>query len=376
MASLRISWAGITINMQQSELKYLLGLSRFISFGAIRIARIRNHFSDLEKAFQASVSELEQAGIENKIANQFVTARSSINPDQELELLDQHQTKAIPFGDEQYPKLLSTIYDPPAVLFIRGTLPNPDGNYFSVVGTRKLTRYGEQAAFDLVYPLAQAGLIITSGLALGIDAAAHKATLEGRGTTVAVLASGLDQERIGPKTNIPLAKEILGYGGALISEFPIGIEAYKSHFPFRNRIISGLSFGTLVIEAAERSGTLITARSALEQGREVFAVPGPITSPLSVGPNNLIKMGAHPVTEANDILGVLGLSQHQSETPAPGPENETETIILASLSKQPVHVDQIIRTTELKTNIITSTLTLMEMKGMVKHMGGMNYIKR
>ncbi|MFH1142120.1 MAG: DNA-processing protein DprA [Candidatus Uhrbacteria bacterium] len=362
--------------MQQDELKYLLGLTRFISFGAIRIARIRNHFSDLEKAFNASVSELEQAGIENKIASKYVQLRNSINPDHELELLAQHQVEAIPFGDQRYPELLSNIYDPPAVLFVRGTMPKADANFFSVVGTRNLTRYGEQTAFDLVYPLAQAGLVIASGLALGVDAAAHKATLEARGTTVAVLASGLDQEHIGPKTNIPLAKEILANGGALISEFPIGTEAFKSHFPFRNRVISGLSFGTLVIEAAERSGTLITARSALEQGREVFAVPGPITSPLSVGPNNLIKMGAHPVTEADDILGVFGLSQDQSETPPPDPENETEALILSKLSRQPTHIDQIIQTTELKTNVVTSTLTLMEMKGMVRHLGGMNYVKR
>jgi len=362
--------------MQTDQLKYLLGLVRFTKFGAIRIARIRNHFLDLEHAFNASAQELTEAGIEHKFAKGFIEARSSINPGHELLLLEQHQVEAIPYGDERYPEFLSTIYDPPAVLFVKGTLPRPNSSYFSVVGTRKLTRYGEQTAFDLIYPIAQTGLVITSGLALGIDATAHKATLDAGGTTIAVLASGLDEEHIGPKTNIPLAREIVTRGGALISEFPIGTEAFKSHFPFRNRIISGIAQGTLVIEAAERSGSLITARSALEQGREVFAVPGPITSPMSAGPNNLIKMGAHVVTEANDVLGVLGLTQSSSDLPAPEPENEIETTLIKNLNKQPLHVDDLIRTTNLEPSLVTSTLTLMEMKGMVCHVGGMNYIKR
>tara|TARA_Y100000031_G_scaffold154951_1_gene204232 strand:+ start:39 stop:1127 length:1089 start_codon:yes stop_codon:yes gene_type:complete len=362
--------------MQNDQLKFLLALIRNKNFGAVRVARIRNHFSDLEHAFKASAQELTEAGIEHKYAKDFVEARRSINPERELELLAQHQVEAIPYGDEQYPELLATIYDPPAVLFVRGTLPRPSSNYFSVVGTRKLTRYGEQTAFDLIYPIAQTGLVITSGLALGIDATAHKATLDASGTTVAVLASGLDEEHIGPKTNIPLAREIVARGGALISEFSIGTESFKSHFPFRNRIISGIAQGTLVIEAAERSGSLITARSALEQGREVFAVPGPITSPMSAGPNNLIKMGAHVVTEANDVLGVLGLTQSTSELPAPEPENEIETELIKNLNKQPLHVDDLIRATHLEPSIVTSTLTLMEMKGMVRHVGGMNYVKR
>jgi len=362
--------------MQKSELKYLIGLARNYDFGAIRIARMRNYFSDLEKAFKASISELEKAGIEKKVANKFVGQRDKIDPENELELMELHKIKAVPFGDPEYPELLATIYDPPAVLFVRGTLPQPQANYFSVVGTRKLTRYGEQAAFDLVYPIAQTGLVITSGLALGIDATAHKATLDAGGTTVAILASGLDEECVGPKTNIPLAREILERGGAWISEFPVGTISVKQNFPFRNRIISGIAQGTLVIEAAERSGSLITARSALEQAREVFAVPGPITSPMSAGPNNLIKMGAHVVTEANDVLGVLGLTQSVSETPAPEPENETEAILIKQLTKQPIHVDELIRNTALEPSLVTSTLTLMEMKGMVRHTGGMHYIKQ
>jgi len=354
----------------------LLGLVRYNNFGSIRVAKLRNFFSSLDQAFNASQHELIEAGIEPKIAAGFITARAEINPDHELELLEQHNVHVIPHGDEWYPELLSTIYDPPACLFVRGTLPAPDAAYFSVVGSRKMTRYGEQATYDLIYPVAEAGIVITSGLALGVDAAAHKATLEVGGTTVAVLASGLDDLQIGPKQNLGLAHEIIKRGGALVSEFSIGAPAFKGHFPFRNRIISGLARGVLVVEAAERSGTLITARSALEQAREVFAVPGPITSPLSVGPNNLIKMGAHPTTEAADIMNVLGVEAGESDTPAPKPENETEILIIQTLSKHPIHVDVVIKQTELETPEVTSTLTLMEMKGMVKHLGGMNYIKR
>ncbi|MBU0531257.1 MAG: DNA-processing protein DprA [Candidatus Uhrbacteria bacterium] len=362
--------------MENNELKHLLGLVRYDKFGAIRVAKLRNFFSTLAEAYHASERGLMQAGVEPKVAAGFIAARSKINPDVELELLERHNVHVIPFGDERYPQLLSTIYDPPACLFVRGNLPTPDAAYFSVVGSRKMTRYGEQATYDLIYPVAEAGLVITSGLALGVDAAAHQAALDVGGTTVAVLASGLDEIQIGPKQNLGLAHQIIERGGALVSEFPIGTEAFKSHFPFRNRIISGLARGVIVIEAAERSGTLITARSALEQGREVFAVPGPITSPLSVGPNNLIKMGAHPTTEAADILNVLGVEAGTSDLPAPEPESEIEKLILQQLSKHPVHVDLIIQQTKLETPEVTSTLTLMEMKGMVRHLGGMNYVKR
>lgn len=362
--------------MENNELKYLLGLVRFDKFGAIRVAKLRNFFSTLAEAFNASERELMQAEIEPKIAAGFIKSRATINPDAELELLERHDIHVIPFADEWYPELLASIYDPPACLFVRGTLPAPDAAYFSVVGSRKMTRYGEQATYDLIYPVAEAGLVITSGLALGVDAAAHKAALDVGGTTVAVLASGLDDANIGPKTNLGLAHEIIKRGGALVSEFPIGVESFKSHFPFRNRIISGLARSVLVIEAAERSGTLITARSSLEQGREVFAVPGPITSPLSVGPNNLIKMGAHPTTESADILNVLGVDSTAPEFSAPEPANETEKVIIKILSKQPTHVDVIIQQAKLETPEVTSTLTLMEMKGMVRHLGGMNYVKR
>ncbi len=360
----------------QDELKYLLGLIRFEKFGAITIARLKNKFAGWREAFNASADELVKIGISERLANEFLATRRAIDPDKELALLTKHDIKAILFGDPRYPAMLSEIYDPPALLFVRGTLPRADKNHVSVVGSRKMTRYGEQATFDLVIPTAKAGLVITSGLALGIDAAVHKATLEVGGTTVAVLGSGLDDEHIGPKTNLGLAHEIIARGGALISEFPIGTEGYKRNFPFRNRIISGIAKGVIVVEAAEKSGSLITARSALEQGREVFAVPGPITSPMSVGPNNLIKMGAHPVTQASDILDVLGVDETEKDVPAPQPETPVEKAVIETLSKQPTHVDAIIRATGLNTPEVTSALTLMEMKGMVRHMGGMNYVKQ
>ncbi len=359
-----------------NDLKYLIALLRFRKFGAKRTAYLRNFFDSWQNAFQASLSELIEAGIDSKVAEEFVTQHRSIEPDRELELMNQHKINLIPFGDSAYPKRLATIYDPPAALFIRGTLSEPEVQYFSVVGTRKLTRYGEQAVYEIVPNLAKAGLVITSGLALGIDTLAHKATLIAGGKTVAVLPGGIDDESIVPKQNRNLASEIINSGGAIISEFPPGTGSFKGSFPFRNRIISGLSNGTLVIEAAERSGSLITAKTALEQNRDVFAVPGPITSPTSLGPNNLIKMGATPTTEPADILGHYDINGHVINLPIVEPTDEIELLIFENLSKEPTHINLIVSTTKLDAAKVAGALTLMEMKGMIRHLGGMNFVRR
>jgi len=367
---------GLSFHKMNNDLKYLIALLRFRKFGAKRTAYLRNFFSSWQDSFQATLSELIEAGIDPKVAEEFVGQRSLINPEQELELLPKHDINLIPFGDPAYPKHLATIYDPPAALFVRGTLPEPNINYFSVVGTRKITRYGEQAIYELVPSLAEAGLVIASGLALGVDTAAHKATLMNNGKTTAILPGGIDNDSIVPKQNLVLAEEIIASGGALVSEFPPGTNSFKGSFPFRNRIISGLSHGTLVIEAAERSGSLITAKSALEQGRDVFAVPGPITSPTSTGPNNLIKMGATPTTEPGDILNHYDITDHVSDLPAIEPTDKIEADIFMTLSKDPLHVDLIVKATKLSAAKVTGTLTLMEMKGMIRHLGGMHYVKK
>lgn len=276
--------------------------------------------------------------------------------------------------NKEYPKLLKEIYKPPA-LYIRGEFKPSDEFSLAVVGTRRLTSYGQQVAPQIVYDLAKAGLTIVSGLAVGIDTLAHQAALEAKGRTIAVLGSGIDDKSIYPFCNKKLAQKII-QSGALISEFEPGTPPLAQHFPSRNRIISGLSLGVLVIEAGFRSGALITARCALDQDREVFAIPGSIFSEKSQGPNNLIKMGAKMVIEANDILEELNLSQTIEfiETKKIVPETVEEAKILKLLSHEPIHIDQLTKQVNLNVSQVNSAIIMMEMKGMIRNLGGMNYV--
>jgi len=244
----------------------------------------------------------------------------------------------------------------------------------AVVGTRRVTAYGRQVVERLVPELSRAGVTIVSGLARGIDGVAHRVALASGGRTLAVLGSGLD--RMYPTEHAALAREIVGQG-AVLSEFPLGTPPDALNFPRRNRIISGLAMGTLVVEAGSTSGALITADFALEQGRDVFAVPGSILSPASDGPNRLIKEGAKPVTCAQDILEELNLTavaQHEAVREAL-PENDTETALLRLLSQEPLHVDELGRTAALPVAEVSSALTMLELKGLVRQVGGMNYVR-
>ena len=224
--------------------------------------------------------------------------------------------------------------------------------------------------------LTRAGLVIVSGLALGIDALAHESCLKFSGRTIAVLGSGLDETSIYPSHNRYLVNKIIDAGGLVLSEFPLGMEPLKHNFPLRNRVVSGLSRGVLVIEAPEDSGALITARNALEQNREVFAIPGSVYNSNSLGPNNLIKMGAKLVTNAEDVLEALDLSLVKEfvETKKIVPDSKEEAQVLQHLSHDSIHIDDLVRLTQLDTSVINSTLTLMEMKGRVRNLGGMQYV--
>jgi len=246
----------------------------------------------------------------------------------------------------------------------------------AVVGSRKFSSYGKMAAEKIIGILSQNNLTITSGLALGIDAIAHLTALEAGGRTIAVLGSGLDKENIYPSANRYLADKIISSGGTIISEFPIGTPPLKHNFPQRNRLIAGISIGTLVIEADEKSGALITARYALEQNREVFAVPGSIFSNQSRGTNKLIKQGAIPITAAEDIIEALNLAQATGPIDKKNivPQTPEEEKIFLQLSHEPMHIDELMRLTKLDTSKINSTLTIMEMKGLVKNLGGMQYV--
>jgi DNA processing protein len=278
------------------------------------------------------------------------------------------EIKTISIEDKNYPRFLKKIADPPKVLYYLGEI-KPKENCFAIVGTRRCSAYGKQVTLEIAGDLAEAGLTIVSGLAPGIDTFAHSACIERKKRTIAVLGTGLDEKSIYPKSNLKLTKKILEFEGCLISEYPPGTSGAKFTFPQRNRIISGLSLGVLVIEAPEKSGALITAEYAFFQKRKVFAIPGSIYSKTSKGCHYLIKKGAKLVENANDILKELQLPQL---TPPGGVRGETaeENLILEALKEGALYIDKIIEKTKLPAAKIASTLAILEIKGKVRNLGG------
>ncbi|MFA5029706.1 MAG: DNA-processing protein DprA [Patescibacteria group bacterium] len=360
------------------ELKYWLALAQIKKIGPVSFKKIIDYFALGENAWRANLADLLTAGLDKKLAEEVVVERSQINPDAVWEKVSQSGVGFIFIQDKNYPQLLKEIYNPPALLFFRGS-PEAINNFcLAVVGTRKYSPYGQQATEEIAGQLAREHLTIVSGLALGIDALAHEAALKNNGLTVAVLGAAVEEKSIYPAENRRLAERIVASGGALISEYPPGTQPAKFTFPMRNRIISGLSRGVVVVEAPENSGALITAKYALEQNREVFAIPGSIYSNNSQGTNNLIKLGAKMVTRADDVLEELNLQQvaRFMENKKILPANSEEELILKALSKEPTHVDKIAKISKLKINVLSGLLTLMEMKGSIKDLGGKNYILR
>jgi len=358
--------------MMEQDRMFWIALTAFRPFGPIRLGRLARRFPSMERAFTASALELTEAGIEPHIVNRFLQERIHIDPEALARACEIQGVHIVTIKDEIYPPLLKEIFDPPALLFVRGTLPDPSRKHLAVVGSRNASPYGIRVTEHLIEPAARSGVVIVSGLAYGIDASAHDATLRAHGTTLAVLGSGVDQESIYPSRNRALASRILASGGALISEFPLGTPPLKQHFPIRNRIIAGLCHGTLVVEATIKSGTLITARSAMDSNRDVYAVPGSIESPLSEGPHDLIKHGATPVTEVKDLFGIEPVPE---AIPTYQPTTEHESQIYTRLSTSPIHLDELIRSTQLPTPTVMSTLTLMEIKGVIRNEGGQFYTR-
>lgn len=363
--------------MPKSDTKYWIGFSLIPGIGRVRFARLESHFSDLEKAWQASPAQLRAAGLENKVIEEIVALRPRINLEDEIERLERSCVTAVTWNDPSYPARLKEIYDCPPVLYMKGQLLAQDEWCLAVVGTRKPTLYGRQVTQELVTELSRRSVTIISGLARGVDAEAHRAALEAGGRTVAVFACGLDV--IYPSEHARLAQQIINQG-ALLSEYPLGTRPKAEHFPRRNRIMSGISLGTLVIEAGETSGALITSRFALEQNREVFAVPGSILSPVSRGTNRLIQDGAKLVRGYTDILEELNFTikaqpmQKQMEMKQILPLEDTEAALLKRLSAQPTHIDEVCRGSDLPISVVSSTLALLEIKGLVKQVGAMNYV--
>jgi len=285
-----------------------------------------------------------------------------------------NEIRKVSIEDENYPKLLKEIKNPPKILYYRGEL-KPEENCFAIVGTRVASSYGKQVALEIAGDLAEAGLTIVSGLAPGIDTFCHQATVEHNKRTIAVLGTGLDEKSIYPQSNLKLAQKILENGGALISEYPPGTPGLKQNFPQRNRIISGISLGVLVIEAKIKSGSIITAEWAKRQGKKVFAVPGPIYSSNSRGCHYLIKNGVKLVENANDILLELKLNIAKPDliNDSTKGENEEEDLILKALKEESLYIDKIIEKTKLQAPIVARTLAILEIKGKVRNLGGNIY---
>lgn len=361
--------------MNQEEKKYLISLAKISEIGPIRYQKIIKHFQKLENFWLANLKEIISAGIDFKTAEKIIEKRKKIDPNAEIQKTEKLKIKILEINESNYPRLLKEIPHPPYMIQILGDLDLEKDFPLAIVGTRKPSAYGKQVTAQLSEQLAQSGLTIVSGLALGVDALAHQGAVSAKRKTVGVLGCGLDQ--IYPRTNYFLAQEILKIGGAIISEFPLGTPPYKSNFPRRNRIISGLSLGVLVIEAALKSGALITAKYALEQNREVFAVPGSIYNPNSVGPNFLIKQGAATVQNAQDILEALNLFKANDFQSACQilPESEAEKRIFEILGFEAISVDKIIRLSMLNISTVNSTLAMMEIKGLIKNLGAQNYIR-
>lgn len=357
-----------------SDIHYWIGFNRVPNIGPVRLGRLLETFGDLETAWGASPTGLRAARLPKDALESLLYWRGRIDLDKELKKVRDLGLKVVTWNSDGYPPLLRHIDDSPPLLYIKGELLPTDEWAVAMVGTRSATTYGKEVTRRLGTGLAQNGVTVVSGLALGIDGVAHRTALEAGGRTLAVFGCSLDT--VYPARHRGLAKQIC-QAGALISDYPLGTKPEARNFPPRNRLISGLSLGTVVVEAGARSGSLITLRYALEQGRETFAVPGNVYSRSYIGANGAIQRGeAKLVTCVKDILEELNLSMvvEQTQMREIVPETATEETLLSCLSMEPVHIDDIVQRSELTTSIVSSTLCMMELKGMVRRVDNMSYI--
>lgn len=356
------------------EQYYWLGFNIISSMGMKRIEELITQFGSLGNVWNADEKHLKTAKLPEKFIQKLLTQRQKLDLYAEYQKLAKYNARMIIFTDDEYPAKLRTITDPPPVLYIRGNLRPQDEKALAVVGTRKCTRYGKDVSAHLSEQLVKNGVTIISGLAQGIDASAHEGALKGGGRTIAIMGCGID--RIYPAQHSELAKQVSEHG-ALISEFALGTPPLAENFPRRNRIISGLSLGVLVIEAPEKSGALITAGMAAEQGREVFVIPGNITNNMALGTNKLLQDGAKLVTSAQDILNELNFEytiiQTRTQATAIQPSTDEETLILKCIGTDPTHIDNIIRQSGLNSAEVMGLLTILELKGLAQSAGYMQY---
>lgn len=363
-----------------------LAFLRIPRIGPGHALKIREVCGTLREAWSLSADALRSRGVPQIMCERIERHRPTISPDQEYARMHTPGVGVTTWKDADYPRLLEQIPDPPYLLTYRGDLDVLRQPAVAVVGTRTPSSYGVAVTRKLVAEIAEAGVTIVSGLALGIDAIAHRSAIEAGGKTIAVLGSGLD--RIYPPSHRPLADHIAQGHGALLSEFPPDMGPDRHHFPLRNRIIAGLARATLVIEGNADSGSLITARIALDYNREVLAVPGDIFRPTAVGPNQLLALGARVVTSAHDVLEILfpdgddrrvdrsaDIRNNQRSIPSQTPSDPCEQKLFALLSDEARHVDELVKLSGLPTSTVSAAVTMLELQGFVRHLGGMRYIR-
>lgn len=359
----------------ENQLKYLNAINKINGTGPKTLRKLLSFFGSPEEVWNASSQALIQSGIGPALAEKLFSEKQNIDPDLEWDKLEKENIKMIVETDAEYPRLLKEIPTAPYIIYMKGKM-DLNAPMVSIVGSRKYTDYGSHVAYSFAKDLAKAGITVVSGMAFGIDSIAHRGALDGGGKTIAVLGDSLDDKNIYPASNFNLSREIIS-NGCLLSDYPIETPAgIPGNFPARNRIVAGLSMGTFIVEAGEKSGTLITANLALDFNRDVFAVPGSIFSSQSLGTNDLIKKGAKVVTSIKDILEELNLEENQEKAFAPAkiPDSKEEEIILQLLSSDPLHIDNISKLTKLGTASVASTLAMMEIKGWIRNIGGQNYI--
>ena len=353
---------------------YWMAFTRVNGLGPIRIRHLRSQFEGMADAWHASGQHLREIGLPPAAIEHLTALRRSLDVDDLLAAVHRLDAWVLTLDDPAYPPLLREIEDAPVVLYGRGDLLPEDQRSVAIVGTRRASGYGKEMTRQLASALGRTGITVVSGLAFGIDAEAHRGAMDGGGRTIAVLGSGIDV--IYPDQHRELAAQIVDWG-AVVTEFAPGTKPERGNFPVRNRIISGLTLGTVVVEAPESSGSLRTAGLAGEQGREVFAVPGNANSPNSRGSNQLIQDGARLVLDVDDILHELDLAHRATETRQAvrhiAPANQTEAAILRQLVTEPLHVDELSRMCALSVQEINAALALMELKGLVYQTAPMTY---
>ena len=374
----------------QENLKYWLAINKIPNLGPVTIKKLWEHFGSIQAVWNADEKNIWKIeGLSKPAVNAFINNRNKIDLNAEIKAIEKTEIGVLTIEDGDYPAGLRNIYDPPPVLFIKGRILRSDEKALAIVGTRKASRYGLEMARKLASDLSSLGITIISGLAAGIDTAAHRGALEANGRTIAVFGCGINV--IFPAANRGLAEEI-ERTGALVSEFPVGAGTDKVNFPRRNRIISGLSLGVIMVEGHYDSGAMITAKAALDQGREVFAVPGNVQIEQSKGPHWLIKQGAKLVESIEDVLEELKMVM-PVKMPNPSislgtsaelritnegrnyPElNEEEKKIIKALSLEPKHLDIISAETKLSIPQVSSTLMMLEIKKVIRQLPGKNFV--